>query len=442
MRLDADGAVQILGPDGWDDDLADAARAALHDLAAGSAEKYGTALERFLNFEHHPGEPHDAFLDETLKEARRRFKAHLEALGCTVGPTRKRRDKAQTVVRKSGNTAEIEIAIRTVRAFYEALITDELYVDDNPMEVDGWAAAAAERIAEGLKSKNPHGHMGQESGMQFRMGTRDYYPPLPHDPVDCGRRALAAAYADAERWPIGGLLLVEALADGGARFEDTHVLHAADWGVGSRFGRGIIAPDKGSKGVRDKTVVISERLRQRIADDMDARHAADPAHPDMAGLRQMLVEAKLDALATIPLFPAASGKKFKYSNFNNDLFRPSMIKHNVIVDSNMGPRRVTPHWLRHAHVTARVARIFKFAASHAEIQAALLQLRDDMGWKSDMIQRYAENFFLTMRLLQRIATMDAINEGEEIRPRLTTVRTGQSTLLNPSIAGLHGGLPQ
>lgn len=441
VRSDDGGDVHVLGPEGWDDDLAEAARSALHDLAPSSLVKYASKLERFLNLELRRGESCDAFLDESTIEARQRVKAYLEALGCTVRPARKRRDKAQSVTRTNGSTAEIEIAIRVLRDFYEALITDEHFLDANPLEVDGWAAAAAERIAEGLKGKNKYGHMSQESGLQFRVASRDYYPPLPHDPVGCGRRAVAAAYADANRWPVGGLLLVEALADGGARYEDTHVLHAADWAVGSRFGQGIIAPDKGSRGVRDKTIVISERLRQRLSDDFDARHAVNPSIPNMACLRQMLADARLDELATIPLFPNAAGVSFKYSNFNNDLFRPSMIKHEVTVDSNAGRRRVTPHWLRHAHVTARVARIFKMATSHAEIQEALLQLREDMGWKSDMIERYAANFFLTMRLLQRIATMDAINAEGEIRPRLTTVRTGGSALLSPAIADLHKGLP-
>lgn len=453
----ADSTAHVLGPDGWDDDLAGIVREALAGLSRSSERgKYSLQMERFLCFEADPGERCDVLLDEDLGAARDRCSRFLQSLGCIVGPARGRRDKSRLVKLKTdvdgnpvgtGNMGDIQIAIRVMRDFYDAARNVRLFTSYNPCEVDGWEEGSARRIAAGKRGKNEQGHIGEESGNQFRVDEHAWYPPLPHDPASCGRQAMLAVSRDvaaSHSWPPGAVLLVKALVDGGARFEDTHVLTAADWAVGSRFGRGIIAPDKGSHGIRDKMLVISERLRQMLADSFDERHRLDPTIPDHASLHEKLAEGKLDELAKLPLFPNRAGSFFKYSNFNNDWFRPCMIRQEVVVQSSVGVRRVTPHWLRHAKVTKHVAGVFAMGGSREEIRKALSDLAEDFGWKKDMLERYAHNFFLTIRLEQRIAAMDAMDEVEQVRPRLTTLHRAQSAsaMLNPEIAALHAGLPE
>lgn len=448
IRYEDNGTAHVLGPEGWDDDLAEAAREALADLSKSSEHgKYSLQLERFLSFEFEDGERCDALLDEDIATARARFEKFLESLGCTVGPARGRRDKSRSVKRSDGNTGDIQIAIRVTRDFYDALRTNGLYTDWNPLEVNGWEQGSAARVAAGNTGKNEQGHIGDDSGNHFRIANRDWYPPLPHDPVGLGRRVLAAVNADlaaGHEWPPGAVLLVRALVDGGGRFEDTHVLTAADWAVGSRFGRAMIAPDKGTNGVRDKVVVISEEHRQNLADSFDRRHKADSSIPSMAALRELLGEGKLDELMRHPLYPNAQGKKLTGSNFRSDWFRPCMIRHKVYVESTRGQKLAAPHWLRRANVTAQVARTFGAGGTVDEIRERLKELEEDFGWKSSMLERYAANFFLTIRLEKRIATMDAMNLTEEVRPRLTTMNRSDtaSDLLSPAIRGLHGSLPR
>jgi hypothetical protein len=439
LELDQDGRPTLLGPDGVDPDLSDAAVAALGDLSISSVwSKYGLWLERFLCYEHDAGESYDAFLNEDRFGARRRIAGFLRAWGCSIGPSRNRRYNS-VVVRRSGKAlADIEIALIVVRAFYRALIDEGLFQAENPCDVDGWAQAAAIRLAEALRGRNERGYLRGESGHHFRVAERRWSPPAIDDPTGVGKRVIDAIDQHGG-WPTGGRLLTMAMVDGGARFADTAPINVADWAVGSNFGCAALAPDKGSKGRRVKRIMFSDDLRVLIGSNFDQRAAADLSLPGLSELKTMFREGRLEELTRLPLFPNAHGRIFTYANYNNGWFRPTMQLFRVKIHSNLGERAPTPHWLRHASIESDLSDIYSRLENPDQIAAELVELKRYYGWKSEQVERYAAHFLDEMRLASRAGYLDRRGKEQETRPRYSTLdRSRQaSTKLNTSIAALH-----
>lgn len=375
----------VLGPEGVDDALSDAVAAAL-GRAVSTRDKVRRLLERTITCL--AGRSPDGRLDllEPADRAVRRFARHLaEDLGCVLRPASGLRDGSFDVECPATPATTVSLVIARTRRMYQALLGDH---EQNPLAVDGWHLAAADRLVERLAApRRTESGWKSETGNRFRVVDRPWCPP-PLDDV----RGVAARLIEVARlrgWPPVPLSLLLAMRDDAPRSGDLLPATARDWWNGSRLGRVVRAPVKGSRGERRRDVVLSEEARNLVVAGIEARASADRGLPGMDALESLGTAGNMGALASFPLFPGSGGGSMTHSGFYRTYFRPTVLAEGIEVHSHEGPRPARPHDLRHECIGRQVEAIVRTHPAGPARQAALEELNDRQGWRSFMVPHYA-----------------------------------------------------
>lgn len=371
-------AWEVRFADRRDPDLTHAVRQAVSERSPSTQRKAVRFLCRFMNFRFREGERYDAFISESLSDGRLRLEAFLAALGLTIIHETNRVDGSCFVRKRNGSISEVPVWLAALSRLYAALGRARLRPNANPMKIQGWhLLTALERIELGTAALGGNSDVRRYHGSQYIASGIAPSPLRIEDPVGLGPATLKAGREFG--WPDAIVDLVTVMADDGPRWVDISSITAADWAISSRFQRTIWAPNKGSKDVRVKEIVVSADTVLQIRSSFDR----DPARLDMASLEEHLAAKDWHALEQIYLFPSKRGVPHTYGVFNNTYFRPAIEAAGILIYSTAGSVRPTPHRLRAARIQAEVDHIFLTSRSEDQIDRSLQQLQADVGIRSE-----------------------------------------------------------
>lgn len=373
------GQWQVRAGNRRDLDLTDAVKVAVGESAPGTQAKAVKFISRFMNFEHRPGECHNAFITERTLIARPRIEGFLSERGFNTVHDSNRIDLSYYVRHKTkGSVSTLPIQLAALSRLYAELSRMGLRPRCNPLKVDGWHEMLPHhRLELGAAICGGEKAAGKYTGSQFVVSGLAPSPLRIEDPVGLLPRMLQAG-AD-YGWPQSITDLVTIMGDDGNRWADNSPLTALDWAWSSQFGRSIETPNKASDGVRTKQTVLSIESVVQLRKSFDD----DPTRPDMATLEALLAASDWAALSQIYLFPSQTGRPHSYHVYNNDYIRPAMEQGNVLIHSKKGSVRATGHRLRPARIQEEADVIYDECNSDAEIEAAEEKLKSDVSIKSD-----------------------------------------------------------
>ena len=371
-----------------DDEVGAAVAGALDSLSLNTQRRAAKFIERYLNFKLTSKSDPDANLFLGVAASRRLIKAFLQYLGYRVVPSSRadgsylvRPDKMKSISSASVGLNALGRVFRHMRFIGLREGFDPTRVDDFETWDPGQKLAMAELIFGHRQRRRQRDYVGSFFVCQ--------YPTAPalrmDDAAGLSRRVLQAGAAAG--WPRAIYDMVLIIGDDGPRFADTNVLTAEDWAKGSEppaFGQLIWAPNKGSKGLREKKTAITNRTKLQLAESFDL----DPSRPDMAEMQALLDAQDFDALRNIYLFPSSRGTPYSYSCFNNYYFRPAMEEGKVLLKTAKGLLRPTVHRLRSGRIQEEADRIFRDCKSEEEILLNVERLKRDVHLKSHAIWRY------------------------------------------------------
>lgn len=422
--------IELIGTQWWvlrgnrrDLDLTRAIRHAGSGKAISTQRKVALFIERFLNFHYHAGEPHDAFLLEVCELGRERIDAFLEALGCTVSDADREDEASKVSISKASFVSALPSCLKGLRRFYARLAKDRLRPRANPCAIHNWHIMAPDVRRDLAMSVHGDRESAKNyTGAHYIIVDVPSYALRMEDPIGLGPRVLAAGKAFG--WPAAIYDQVTVMREDGARWVDTFDLNAEDWGRASGLGRTLWAPNKASKGVRVKKIVVSVPTVAQLRKSFDE----DPARPDMAELERLLAAGDWEALRRIPLFPSRLGTPFAYHTFNNDHFRPAMEEHQVTIRSESGGEaRATAHRLRAGRIQEDADEIYRPGRTQKEIKVDEEALQEDVAIKS----KKAFNRYIGPLREQRAETMKAAR---------TDRRLGRAALAEDGVAAVSAEL--
>lgn len=360
-----------------DPDLTDAFRRAVARRALSTQKKIATFFQRFLNFHCFEGEPPDAFIRERVEIARTRIDLFLESLGYEIADGDREDEAHLVMIGNAGSISALSCCLKALTLVYTRLAKKGLRPKANPGRVDHWHTMPLDErrdMAEAVRGKISK--YNNYTGSQYVVTDAPTYAVRMEDPIGLGKRVLDAGRAFG--WPTSIIDQVTVIDDDGGRWVDTFDINAADWALASRFGRELWAPNKSSKGVRVKTLVIRlgtvDQLRQSFDDD--------PNRPNMNDLEEMLERREWTKLKAIPLFPSELGTPYSYHVFNNDYFRPAMTAGKVEIRSETSIARATVHRLRAARIQEEGDHIYRGKRTDREIEVDEDNLRNDVHIRS------------------------------------------------------------
>ncbi|MES3100602.1 hypothetical protein [Sphingomonas faeni] len=386
-----------------DPDLTDAFRRAIRRKALSTQRKVALFFERFFNFECFEGEPHDAFVAERIHIACERIEAFLEALGFEVIEG-DREDEAMLVkIGDAGSMSALACQLKALGKFYRRLAVKLLRPKANPGKIDNWHTMSPEArrdMKESLGSNLAEHH--NYAGSRYVITDAPSYAVRMEDALGLGALVLAAGRAFG--WPPAIYDQVTVMDDDGGRWVDTYDLTAADWALASRYGRTLMAPNKGSDGVRVKKIMVTLETVAQLKQSFDD----DPDRPDFAELERLLAARDWKALEAIPLFPSRQGRPYCYHTFNNDYFRPAMEAGDVTIRSETSISRATAHRLRHARIQEEADHIYRPNRTDREIEVDEDNLRGDVSIKSkSALKRYVGPLKEKRSELMKVTRSDA-----------------------------------
>jgi len=366
-----------------DEDVEDAFRHAIKRRATSSQRKVASFFEEFLNFHCFDGEPFDAFIRERWQVGRERIESFLEALGYEVTDGDREDDAKLVRIGNAGSVSGLACCIKALSRVYARLSAKRLRPKANPCKIDNWHLLPPEvrrDLEESLYGKRLE--FRNYTGSQFLVSIGAGYAIRMEDPIGVGVRVLEAGRKFG--WPDAIYDQVTVMDEDGARWVDTFSLNAADWAL-SNFGRKLRAPNKGSKGLRVKTIIVSLDTVAQIKASFDR----DPSRPNFEELERLYAARDMKALEAIPLFPSKLGRPFSYHTFNNDYFRPAMEMFEVNIVSETSIARATAHRLRHGVLQEEAEHIYREGRDSDQIRQDEKDLKRDAHIKSDAaIDRY------------------------------------------------------
>lgn len=415
-------------------DLTAAVRQAVGEKSADTQRKAARFLQNFMNTRVRRSEPADAFIEESVVLGRIRIERSLAAQGFRVVYDTNRIDGSCYVRRDSGSVSSLPVGLAALARLYMALHKAGLRPKANPARVDNWHRLdALDKVELAVAVMGPRADPRGYRGSQYITAGQAPSPLRIEDPLLLGPDTLAAGRAFG--WPAAIQDLVTVMSEDGPRWSDTSPLTAADWALSSSFGRTLWAPNKASRGVRTKEVVVSAATVMRLRRSFDE----DPARPGMAELEALLAARDFDALERIYLFPSRLGTPHTYWVFNNTYFRPAMEKAGLLIRSPKSAVRPTPHRLRGARIQSEVKHIFETLSDMDEIKAAVDRLMEDVHIKSkSAFKRYVGDAFekkaLQMKIVrfdERQKRVDDMKAGDlRIEPRRRPPSRAQERLRN------------
>lgn len=310
----------------------------------------------------------------------------------TIAPDRRPSDQTKQTLQAAvnderplaaTNVKRSTLALLVLKECFDALIMRGRWSEQNPLKVDrheqmvrlmnstpmpSWASPFA-RYAGNMFSLRGH-----EAQRYANRDTTFYKPTI-----------LEAARA----FPPGIEFATRVAADVGARISEPLAVTVFDW-VCCGATREIHSPNKGSRGLRTKTLILSRPLAEQLPDYIDGDRARFSAVSmklvrKLAGNCANLSPAHADLLAE-PLFLSPSGRQITPHLYRRQYFRPAM--------QRIGLPDITPHRLRHEHALRALLAIRRLSLT-PEVEAARIEEYAMLqGWKSGaaMAHYYAPQF--------------------------------------------------
>jgi hypothetical protein len=424
---------------GYDPDWSEVLALVLPDPRIESHSKVLRHARDFLNFVHGEDDRLDRINDEEDETAMARVDAFLASKGAIVKPPAKkgrRREERDVSVRKGRSTGTIEFIITVVRRIYRELMSLGLRSKGNPCDVLGWHLMREGEQYAIWRRRHPKAvHGFDDAGLRFRIAARTVYPPLLHDPTNVGWRmtdALVQSGRPETVIDIGGVQ-----EDNGCRWREAAHPNALGWAM-EGFGPNTRTSNKHDKNRYGKTISIPPdpfaNLMRRMT---TAPHPDDPSRTRLDWLRERHAAGDRATLAKEPLFPSGPGRFWSSSGFNHH-FRKAMREYDngdgtigLMIHSDIGSRRPTPHWYRHAVISIEVERIYETYEKPADVRAAVDAMCERLGLKSDQSSRYAA------RIIKRRS--EAMRNNDVERRRVEALAARQGVKLNPGTLRVAAG---
>jgi hypothetical protein len=301
-----------------------------------------------------------------------------------------------------GTKVNVRTLLAALKRLYDFLATHGRYLDRNPLLHEG-AANAGNRVWEGYsraihaaRGRNP---MAAVSGVDercnirllenyFRCNGNDWVPKTIDD-----RDFPCLVYIAGQKfgWGLRETCITRCLFESGARIAEVMGLNVLDW-ARSDFNNHLSASNKGSYGIRVKTLVVSgttvKLLRRHFDDDVAGRRRADARSLRISDAAT-INKANPKELEGLPLFLNQRGRRMSATLFRDFYWKPALDAAGIDAD---------PHQARHWFVTNALRNIDRTSTIPAERARRRQELIQYMAWRSgertlsayDHVQRAAD----------------------------------------------------
>jgi hypothetical protein len=285
-----------------------------------------------------------------------------------------------------GTKVNVRTLLAALKRLYDFLATNGRYLDRNPLLHEG-AANAGDRIWEGYsraihaaRGRNP---MPAASGVDERCDVRlseNYFRCIGEDwvPKTIDERDFPClVYIAGEKfgWSLREICIARCLFESGARISEVTGLNVLDW-VRCDFGNHLSASNKGSYGIRVKTLVVSSTtvklLRRYFDDNVAGRRKADARSLRISDL-SAIKRTSPEELNGLPLFLNKRGRRMSATLFRDFYWKPALEAAGIDAD---------PHQARHWFVTNALRNIDKTSTIPAERIRRRQELIQYMAWRS------------------------------------------------------------
>jgi integrase len=176
-------------------------------------------------------------------------------------------------------------------------------------------------------------------------------------------------------WGLRETCIARCLFESGARISEVVGLNVPDWASGD-FGNHLAASNKGSYGIRVKTLVISSTtgklLRRYFDDDVAGRRRADPLSLRISDATR-IKRSDPKQLDGLPLFLNQGGRRMGATLFRDYYWKPALEAAGIDAD---------PHQARHWFVTNALRNIDKTSTTPDERMRRRQELIQYMAWRS------------------------------------------------------------
>jgi hypothetical protein len=354
---------------------------------------------RFLNWTHVPGEHPRSVLEEPADQAVQRVISFLQSFDYAVAhcPKANREDEFDILVPEEKSTSHAKQLVGILRQLYQLLGSYGVgnRTKENPVELPGWHLKSEEERRDSWSARYPSITYGWiNAGLRFRPTSSKPYLPLIEDPTGCGRAMTNAVIKYGCPETVIAICLV--LEENGCRWREAAWANALGWSIRD-FGEVVYTTNKFDDSEHAKKIYLSpEGLSGTIRRFEAQPHPTDPLKTRMDYLRELAAAGKKDKLRAIPLFPNSRGKKHQHRTFNGHWFRPAMEawenedgSKGLLIFSDVGSRRPTPHWYRHSVITRELEVAIGDLASELEIIEVSKAVCRRFGLKTDQAVRYA-----------------------------------------------------
>lgn len=363
-----------------------------------AARKIGI-VRRYLNRVHNKGEDPRRVLHEPVEEGAKRFAAFMGSLGYAAVPSKKanRRDEVEILVPEGKSTAYAQEIVGTFRQFYQ--LCGSFKVGDigaaNPIELPDWHLKLEDERRASWCARYPSKAYGWlNAGLRFRLPKRRQYLPLIEDPAGCGPAMTRAALAYGCPRTVISICIV--LEENGCRWREAAWANALGWSI-KGFGEIVFTTNKFDESEHAKKIVLRPDVVSDTIRMFESQpHPTDGSKTRMDHLRELAAVGDHAALRGIPLFPNARGRRYAHRTFNGEWFRPAMKdwvnedgSQGLLIFSDVGSRRPTPHWYRHAAITLVLEKETEGVESELEILAICSAVCRRFKLKTDQAKRYA-----------------------------------------------------
>lgn len=284
----------------------------------------------------------------------------------------------------TGTKINVRLLLAALKKMYDILADCGIYPHENPLV----HADARRAIAEFRKQQRNavaavigRPPMPPQSGVDvplsevrlsenyFRLVNREWQPRAIDDPDFPSQVYSAGKKAG---WSLRELCAVRTLFESGARISEVFELTAADWAISS-FGAQFSACNKGSHGVRVKTLYVSSptaKMYRRYFDEFRFRSEVD--QPTVARL-PAVQRRDAQSLSAIRIFLTNRGTPMTARLFRDHYWTPALRSAGLNAD---------PHQCRHWFVTNALRNIEESAQGEVELVRRKQELIQYMAWRS------------------------------------------------------------
>lgn len=389
----------VLEPDGYSPSASAVVTTLLIGQSPEFADRKLRLIDIFMNRPVEKGENPRSVLTEGFDARVTRVIRFLRFKGYGVVPSRKPNcaDEFEILVPEGRSPDHARQIISILRQFYQLLGAYNVgnSTAANPLELPGWHLKSEEERRDSWCARYPdRKYAWMYAGLRFRPSTSKAYLPLIEDPTGCGQAMTKAVIAYG--CPKNVIAICIVMQENGCRWREAAWLNALGWAKYG-FSERVFTTNKTDPREHAKTLLLHpDVLSDLIRRFEETPHPHDPAKTMMDYLRERAAARDYNALRAIPLFPNSRGKKYKHRTFNGYWFRPAMEAwvnedgtKGLLIFSDVGSRRPTPHWYRHASISHALEQKVAGLETLKEVLDVSKAVCATFDLKTDQAERYA-----------------------------------------------------